>query len=44
MVGLQEDITNEKLQLSFCSPGSAEYEARTKNLQALYKIKENYGR
>ena len=44
MAGLQEDITNEKLQLSFCEPWSPEYEYRTKNLQALYHVKETYGK
>jgi len=41
---LNEEITNEKLQMTFCKEWSAEYEYRLKTLQGLYLTKESYGR
>ena len=44
MVSLQEDITNAKVQLTFATEGTKEHEERLKDLQALFRIKENYGK
>jgi hypothetical protein len=41
---LEVDITNARLQLSFAKEWTVVYEERFKDLQALYRIKENYGK
>ena len=41
---LTQEITNAKLQLSFCSPESGAFEYWTKELQNLFKQKSEYGK
>lgn len=41
--GIQKDIVNAKLQLSFSVPDSAQYRYWSDELKSLYKQKENYG-
>ncbi len=43
MTTLTEEITHHKLQMTFCSPESAECAWHAEYLKILYKQKETYG-